>query len=157
MKEGVKRSIYNELRTHDVVKSEKKSMIGFFECWQYTFGHYRIYEYWDHIRIHELNPKNECFVIMDDAEWSDECPHNTTYEICTAVKNKLEGKPYIDPYNRTKRATIKDTTRGFDDNMSKNANDFLPYDVSKELRVKIITEMKRVLINNLERHYTKQK
>ena len=159
MKEGTKRSIYHELATHDVVKAaETYTYTGTYSHTSYTFGQYRVHDHWDYINIAKFNPDNNHFVHMDGADWDDDYPINATYEICVAAKNKANGKPYIDPYkNMTKKQVIADSTKRFDDNMSENADDFLPYDMSKELRVKIITEMKQVLIQNLRQHCTKQK
>lgn len=151
MKEGLKRNIYHELATHDVKVEDIKNVNDFVIGRGYIFGQYRVEDYWDYIRISKFNPDNKHFVIMKDATWGDDYPYDTTYEICQATKNKFAGKPYVDPYkNMTKKQVIADSTKRFDDNMSENADNFLPYDMSKELRVKIITEMKQIFAQKIQ-------
>ena len=158
MQEGTKRSIYHELATHNVIKSEEKDRFtGFFHGWLYTFGKYRL-EYTIHngddfITMYKYNPDNKHFVIMDEAGWDEDYPKNTTYEIYVAARNKADGKEYIDPYKISSKDTIKDSQKRFAKQMQENAADFLPYDTPKDLQQKIITEMKNVLIRNLKKHY----
>lgn len=154
MKEGTKRSIYHELATHDVVEAaETHTDTGTYSHTSYTFGQYRVHDYWDYIHIAKFNPDNNHFVYMDGADWDDDYPINTTYEICVAAKNKAAGKPYIDPYKMPAKETIKDSQKRFAKQMSENAADFLPYDMPQDLRQKIVTQMKQVLTRNLNKHY----
>lgn len=156
MKESTKRSIYYELATHDVVKQEEKTRFtGIFDGWSYTFGKYRVHHDGDtYTRIYEYNPDIKHFVIMNDAGWWDEDrPKNTTYEIYIAAKNKATGKPYIDPYKIPAKDAIQDSQQRFVKQMSENASNFLPYDTPKDLRQKIIAQMKQVLTRHLNDHY----
>ncbi|MBP5707928.1 MAG: hypothetical protein J6W79_02955 [Alphaproteobacteria bacterium] len=152
--EGLKRNIYYELATHDVVETEGMHPVcGTFSCWQYTFGKYRIEKHWDYISMAEFNPSNNHFVYMNNVGWDDDYPTNTTFEIYVAAKNKANGKPYIDPYKMPAKETIKDSQKRFEKQMSEYAADFLPYDTPKDLRQKIITEMETILTSNLRLHY----
>lgn len=158
LKEGLKRDIYHELATHDVVKKEEKDRFtGSFSHMSYTFGKYRIEKHWDYINMSKFNPDNNHFVYMNNAGWDDDYPTNTTYEIYIAAMNKAEGKKYKDPYKIPAKETIKDSQKRFKQEMLENAADFLPYDMPKQLALRTIAEMKQVLTNNLKKHYTKQK
>lgn len=162
LKEGLKRNIYHELATHDVVKKEKRDRFtGSFDGWSYTFGRYRV-EYNIHnsscyISMYEYKRDRDGFVYMDNAGWDDDYPTNTTYEIYIAAKNKAEGKKYKNPYKVPAKESIKDSQKRFKQEMLENAADFLPYDMPKQLALRTIAEMKQVLTNNLKKHYTKQK
>jgi len=154
MKEGLKRSIYHELATHDVVKAaETHTDTGTYSHMSYTFGQYRVHDYWDYIHIAKFNPKNNHFVYIDGADWDDDCLINATYEICVAAKNKAEGKKYKNPYKMPAKESIKDSQKRFKKEMLENAADFLPYDMPKQLALRTIAEMKQVLTKNLNKHY----
>ncbi len=154
MKEGTKRSIYHELATHDVVKAaETHSYTGTYSHTSYTFGQYRVQDYWDYIHIAKFNPDNNHFVYMDGADWDDDYPINATYEICVAAKNKAAGKPYVDPYKIPAKDAIKDSQKRFAKQMKESAADFLPYDMPEQLALRTIAEMKQVLTRNLNKHY----
>jgi len=62
MKEGVKKNIYYELRTHNVSKEIQDNHTD------YTFGRYRIYSWGDYMIIGKLNPSNGAFVHMQGAD-----------------------------------------------------------------------------------------
>jgi len=154
MKEGLKRSIYHELATHDVVEAaETHTYTGTYSHTSYTFGQYRVHDHWDYIHIAKFNPDNNHFVYIDGADWDDDYPINATYEICVAAKNKANGKPYIDPYKIPAKDAIKDSQTRFTKQMREYAADFLPYDMPKQLALRTIAEMRRVLTKNLNKHY----
>jgi len=158
LKEGLKRNIYHELATHDVV--EKKELDRFtkgFSHMSYTFGKYRIEKHWDYICIYEYNPNRKHFVIIENAGWSDDDLENATYEIYVAAKNKAEGKKYKNPYKVPAKESIKDSQKRFKKDMLENAADFLPYDMPKYQALRTIAEMKQVLTRNLNKHYIKTK
>ena len=154
MKEGLKRSIYHELATHEVVEAQEYHLdTKTFSHTSYTFGQYRVHYYWDYIHIAKFNPDNNHFVYIDGADWDDDYPINATYEICVAAKNKAAGKPYVDPYKIPAKDAIKDSQKRFAKQMKESAADFLPYDTPQDLRQKIVTQMKQVLTRNLNKHY----
>ncbi|MBO7643150.1 MAG: hypothetical protein J6S74_03410 [Alphaproteobacteria bacterium] len=154
MTEGLKRSIYHELATHDVVETKGMHPVcGTFSCWQYTFGKYRIEKHWDYISMAKFNPSNNHFVYMNNVGWDDDYPTNTTFEIYVAAKNKANGKPYVDPYKISAKDAIKDSQTRFAKQMKESAADFLPYDMPKQLALRTIAEMKQVLTKNLNKHY----
>ena len=159
MKEGLKRSIYHELATHDVVKSDiVDQYTKFHRGLQYTFGQYRIENHYDYIIICEYYKGVESFVNIKETIWDeDDSEQDDTYLIYTAAKNKAEGKPYTDPYKMSKDATVKDSTKRFKSMMLQKARDFLPYDMSRNEQLKVINKMKSFLTHNLKKHYTTQK
>ena len=154
MTEGLKRSIYHELATHDVIEArEVHTDTGTYSHKSYTFGKYRVHDHWDYIHIAKFNPDNNHFVYIDGADWDDDYPKNTTYEICVAAKNKANGKSYIDPYKIPAKDAIKDSQKRFAKQMKESAADFLPYDMPKQLALRTIAEMKQILTKNLNKHY----
>ena len=154
MKEGLKRSIYHELATHEVVEAQEYHLdTKTFSHTIYTFGQYRVHYYWDYIHIAKFNPKNNHFVYINGAEWDDDYPANAVYEIFVAAKNKAEGKKYKNPYKVPAKESIKDSQKRFKKEMLENAADFLPYDMPKQLALRTIAEMKQVLTKNLNKHY----
>lgn len=161
MTEGLKRSIYHELATHEVTQEEFKPNWGdVVLAVDFNFGKYRVTHHgsWVTIDAYDANLKRLWLVARCDCPKYISNYDNDIYKIYVAAKNKAEGKEYTDPYkNMTKDETVKDSNKRFRKEMLDNAGDFLPYDISKDLRVKIITEMKQVLTNNLKKHYTKQK
>ena len=154
MKEGLKRNIYYELSKKTVIPTEEER-----PYWRllYKFGSYCIEQNCDYIAILKFNKTANSFVYVNDTIWDeDDSKENDIYKIYTAVKNKSEGKEYIDPYkNIPADVAIKDSTKCFLKQLSENADDFLPYDMSKQERLRTITEMKKVLIQRLKKHYTK--
>ena len=156
--EGLKRNIYYELATHDVVKKEERDRFtGFFDGWSYTFGRYRveynIHNSYCYISMYEYKHDRDGFVIMYNAGWDEDHHENTTYEIYVAAKNKADGKKYKDPYKIPAKDTIKDSQTRFTKQMREYAADFLPYDMPKQLALRTIAEMKQVLTRNLNKHY----
>ena len=154
MREGIKKNIYYELRTNNVLKEKTENSIN------YTFGRYRIYNYYDWMIIGKFNPENGAFVHMEEFLWDDdENPTvNTTYAIYIAAKNKADGKEYIDPYrNVPANVAINKSTKKFDKEMQKHIADFLPYDMPRQQQLKTVVKMKRLLEQAIKEHYTKQK
>ena len=153
MREGIKKNIYYELRMNNVLVEKTNDSTN------YTFGRYRIYNYYDWMIIGKLDKKNGAFVHMNEFWWDDEMPENNyTYAIFLAAKNKAEGKKYIDPYkNIPVDVAIQDSTDKFSKIMQETAGDFLPYDMSKHQYSRTVGAMKRLLEQAIKRHYAKQK
>ncbi len=156
MKEGIKKNIYYELRTNNVLVEEKKQYI------QYTFGRYRIDSYWDHLFICKLNPENGVYVYMSVSErgtdWYEGDPKNSAYEIFIAVQNKANGEEYIDPYkNMPVNEVVKDSVKRFDTIFTEYANDIFPYDMPKQQYTKTIAEMRKILVQGIKQHKTQTK
>ena len=153
MREGIKKNIYYELRMNNVLVEQTNDSTN------YTFGRYRIYNYYDWMIIGKLNPKSGVFVYMDEFSWDDEISGvNTTYAIYIAAINKSEGKAYIDPYkNIPANVAIKDSTKKFSKKMRESISDFLPYDMPKSQHLRTIVKMKRLLEQAIKEHYVKQK
>ena len=153
MYEGIKKNIYYELRTNDVLIEKAENYI------YYTFGRYRIYNYYDWMIIGKYNPENGAFVYMDEFSWDDEISGvNDTYAIYLAAINKSEGKAYIDPYkNIPANIAIKESTKKFGKKIQEDIGDFLPYDMSKQQHLRTVVKMKRLLEQAIKEHYTKQK
>lgn len=152
MYEGIKKNIYYELRTNDVLIEKAERSIN------YTFGRYRIYYYYDWMIIGKLSPTNGAFVHMNEFCWDedDSTRLNSAYAIYIAAKNKAEGKEYIDPYrNIPMDVAIKDSTKKFGKLMQETAGDFLPYDMSKQQYSRTVGAMKRLLEQAIKRHYSK--
>ena len=151
--EGLKRNIYYELATHDVIV-ERPIYWKDRETRTYTFGCYRV----DYLRydfdeedaiLKKYNSYKKYFVPIDI---SDECfddPEYEAWKIYVAAKNKAAGKRYRDPYNMPPEKAIQDSQKRF----AKYPTEFLPYDIPKNLQQKIVTEMKQVLVNNLNEYY----
>ena len=153
MYEGIKKNIYYELRMNNVLVEQTKDSTN------YTFGRYRIYDYFDWMIIGKYNPENGAFVFMDEFSWDDEISGvNDTYDIYIAAINKSEGKAYIDPYkNIPANIAIKESTKKFGKKIQKDIGDFLPYDMSKQQHLRTVVKMKRLLEQAIKEHYTKQK
>lgn len=153
MYEGIKKNIYYELRMNNVLVERTKDSTN------YTFGRYRIYDYYDWMIIGKYNPENGAFVFMDKFSWDDEISGvNDTYDIYIAAINKSEGKEYIDPYkNIPANIAIKESTKKFGKKIQKDIGDFLPYDMSKQQHLRTVVKMKRLLEQAIKEHYTKQK
>jgi hypothetical protein len=153
MYEGIKKNIYYELRMNNVLVEQTKDSTN------YTFGRYRIYDYYDWMIIGKYNPENGAFVYMDEFSWDDEISGvNTTYAIYIAAKNKADGKEYIDPYkNIPANVAIKESTKKFGKKIQEDIGDFLPYDMSKQQHLRTVVKMKRLLEQAIKEHYTKQK
>ena len=153
MYEGIKKNIYYELRMNNVLVERTKDSTN------YTFGRYRIYDYYDWMIIGKYNPENGAFVYMDEFSWDDEISGvNTTYAIYIAAINKSEGKAYIDPYkNIPANIAIKESTKKFGKKIQKDIGVFLPYDMSKQQHLRTVVKMKRLLEQAIKEHYTKQK
>lgn len=155
MREGVKKNIYYELRTNNVLIEEKDRYT------QYTFGRYQIEAYWkDHVYITKLNPKNGVYVLMSvyeqDTEWFGGYPKNSAYEIFIAVKNKASGKEYIDPYkNIPVNKTIKDSVNTFNKIFTEYAADIFPYDMPKQQYTKTIAEIRNIFAQKMKQYKTK--
>ena len=151
--EGLKRNIYYELATHDVVV-ERPIYKEDRELRTYTFGRYRA-EYLrydfdeENATIKKYSPSNKCFVKIDISDEDYDDPEYEIWKIYVAAKKKAEGKKYRNPYNMSPEKAIQDSQKRF----AKHQTEFLPYDTPKDLRVKIITEMKQVLVNNLNEYY----
>lgn len=154
MKECLKRNIYYELSKKTVIKTEEERPYWRF---LYKFGSYCIEQNYDYIAILKFNKNANSFVYVNDTIWDeDDSKEDDIYKIYTAVKNKSEGKEYLDPYkNIPADVAIKESTKRFFEQMLKTADDFLPYDMSKQERLRTIAEMKKVLIQRLKKHYTK--
>ena len=153
MREGIKKNIYYELRMNNVLVERTNDSTN------YTFGRYRIYDYYDWMIIGKYNPENGAFVFMDEFSWDDEISGvNDTYDIYIATINKSEGKAYIDPYkNIPANIAIKESTKKFGKKIQKDIGDFLPYDMSKQQHLRTVVKMKRLLEQAIKEHYTKQK
>lgn len=154
MYEGAKKNIYYELRTNDVLIEKAEQSIN------YTFGRYRIYNYYDWMSIGKLSPETGAFVLMNEFSWDDdESPTvNATYAIYIAARNKAAGKEYIDPYrNIPMDVAIKDSTKKFVKKTQKDIADFLPYDMPKQQQLRTVVKMKRLLEQAIKEHYAKQK
>ena len=154
MYEGIKKNIYYELRNNNVLVEQTKDSTN------YTFGRYRIYDYFDWMIIGKLDPKNGVFVDMNEFCWDedDSTRFNSTYAIYIAAKNKAAGKEYIDPYrNIPMDVAIKDSTKKFGKKIQEDIGDFLPYDMSKQQHLRTVVKMKRLLEQAIKEHYTKQK
>ena len=154
MYEGIKKNIYYELRTNDVLIEKAENYI------YYTFGRYRIYNYYDWMSIGKLSPETGAFVLMNKFSWDDdESPTvNDTYAIYIAARNKAAGKEYIDPYkNIPADVAIKESTKKFGKKIQEDIGDFLPYDMSKQQHLRTVVKMKRLLEQAIKEHYTKQK
>lgn len=155
MYEGIKKNIYYELRMNNVLVEKTNDSTN------YTFGRYRIYNYYDWMIIGKLNPKNGVFVFMNEFSWDDDdvIPKvNDTYAIYIAAINKSEGKAYIDPYkNIPADVAIKESTKKFGKKIQEDIGDFLPYDMSKQQYTRTVNAMKRLLEQSIKRHYAKQK
>lgn len=152
MKEGVKKNIYYELRTHNVSKEIQDNHTD------YTFGRYRIYSWGDYMIIGKLNPSNGAFVHMQGADQDDDYPENDTYAIYIAAKNKHEGRAYIDPYkNIPVNEVIKDSVTRFDKIFTEHAADIFPYDMPEQQYMKTVAEMKDILAQKIKQYKQKQK
>ena len=153
MRECIKKNIYYELRMNNVLVERTNDSTN------YTFGRYRIYDYYDWMIIGKYNPENGAFVFMDEFSWDDEISGvNDTYDIYIATINKSEGKAYIDPYkNIPANIAIKESTKKFGKKIQKDIGDFLPYDMSKQQHLRTVVKMKRLLEQAIKEHYTKQK
>lgn len=155
MREGIKKNIYYELRTNNVLVERTEDSTN------YTFGRYRIYYYYDWMIIGKYNPENGAFVYMDKFIWDEDetTPGgNTTYAIYIAATNKADGKAYIDPYkNIPANVAIKESTKKFGKEMQKDIGDFLPYNMPRQQQLKTVVKMKRLLEQAIKEHYTKQK
>lgn len=154
MYEGIKKNIYYELRTNDVLIEKAENYI------YYTFGRYRIYNYYDWMSIGKLSPETGAFVLMNKFSWDDdEIPTvNDTYAIYIAARNKAEGKEYIDPYrNIPMDVAIKGSTKKFGKKTQEDIADFLPYDMPKQQQLRTVVKMKRLLKQAIKEHYAKQK
>ena len=157
MTEGLKRNIYHELATHEVVV-ERPIYREDYEMRTYTFGRYRVeylrYDFDEEdATIKKYKPSKKSFVKIDVSDEDYDDSEYETWKIYVAAKKKAEGKKYRDPYNMPPEKAIQDSQKRF----AKYSADFLPYDMSKNLQQKIVTEMKQVLVNNLTEYYTKQK
>lgn len=151
MREGIKKNIYYELRMNNVYAEEKPQYT------QYTFGRYQIHSYWDHLYICELNQTSGNFVFMSlpDTDWHEDEPKNIAYEIFIAVKNKANGKSYIDPYkNMSVDKVIKDSVDRFDKIFKAYAADIFPYDMSKQQYTKTIAEMRSIFTQKIKQYKT---
>ena len=152
MKEGIKKNIYYELNTHNVLKEQKDNHTN------YTFGRYRVSCFYDYIAIRKLNKNNGAFVYLKGADWSDDFPKNDVYAIYVAANNKANGKEYIDPYkNIPADVAIKDLTTKFCKEMKNSAGEFFPYDMPKYQCLRTLVEMKHMLEKTLKEYYAKQK
>lgn len=154
MYEGIKKNIYYELRTNDVLIEKAERSIN------YTFGRYCVYYYYDYIVIGKLDPKKGVFVYMNEFCWDedDSTRFNSTYAIYIAAKNKAAGKEYIDPYrNIPVDVAIKDSTKKFGKKIQEDIADFLPYDMSKQQQLRTVVKIKQLLKQVVKEHYTKQK
>ena len=153
MTEGEKKKIYYDLRNNNVLKGKMKGYI----CTTYTFGRYQIEDWFSYIVIGKANlPKSNSFVHIPNACWYDYYLKNDVYAIAVAAKNKVEGKEYIDPYKNTPvNVEIKNLTKYFGKEMLKNADEFLPVDISTKEKLKTIVELKQFLAQKLEKYYTK--
>ena len=154
MYEGIKKNIYYELRMNNVLVEQTKDSTN------YTFGRYRIYNYYDWMSIGKLSPETGAFVLMNKFSWDDdEIPTaNATYAIYIAARNKAEGKEYIDPYrNIPMDVAIKDSTKKFGKKTQEDIADFLPYDMPKQQQLRTIVKMKHLLEQAIKEHYAKQK
>ena len=152
MREGIKKNIYYELRMNNVLVERTEDSTN------YTFGRYRIYNYYDWMIIGKLNPKSGVFVYMNEFSWDDDEIPNTTYAIYLAAKNKADGKEYIDPYkNIPANVAIKESTKKFGKEMQKDIGDFLPYNMPRQQQLKTVVKMKHLLEQAIKEHYTKQK
>lgn len=154
MREGIKKNIYYELRTNNVYIEEKPQYT------QYTFGCYQIHSYWDHLYICKLNPTNGVFVFMSlpDTDWHEDEPKNVAYEIFIAVKNKANGKKYIDPYkNMPVDKVIGDSVDRFDKIFKERAADIFPYDMPEKQYKKTIAEMKKIFAQKIKQYKTQTK
>ena len=153
MTENEKKRIYHDLRTNNVrVIVVKKNYYT-----TYTFGRYRVNNYYDYINIAKADSKRpDVFSIIFDAEFDDNYPENDVYAIYIAAKNKSEGKEYTDPYKDIPVKTeIKNLTDQFGTEMLKVADEFLPYDISKQKKIETIKELKQFLAQKLKKYYTK--
>ena len=155
--EGLKRNIYYELATHNVVV-ERPTYREDYEVRTYTFGRYCVeylrYDFDEEkttLKKYSSSQKRFVKIYLSDEYYDD--PEYEAWKIYVAAKKKAEGKKYRDPYNVPPEKAIQDSQKRF----AKYPAEFLPYDMPKDLRVKIITEMKQVLVNNLTEYYTKQK
>lgn len=152
MREGIKKNIYYELRMNNVLVERTEDSTN------YTFGRYRIYNYYDWMIIGKLNPKSGVFVYMNEFSWDDDEIPNTTYAIYIAATNKADGKAYIDPYkNIPANVAIKESTKKFGKEMQKDIGDFLPYNMPRKQQLKTVVKMKHLLEQAIKEHYTKQK
>lgn len=156
MTEGLKRSIYHELATHEVTREEFKPNWGdVVLAVDFNFGKYRVTHHgsWVTIDAYDANLKRLWLVARCDCPKYISNYDNDIYKIYVAAKNKAEGKPYIDPYKIPAKDAIKDSQTRFTKQMKESAADFLPYDMPKQLALRTIAEMKQVLTKNLNKHY----
>lgn len=156
MTEGLKRSIYHELATHEVTREEFKPNWGdVVLAVDFNFGKYRVTHHgsWVTIDAYDANLKRLWLVARCDCPKYISNYDNDIYKIYVAAKNKAEGKPYIDPYKIPAKDAIKDSQTRFTKQMKESAADFLPYDMPKQLALRTIAEMKQVLTRNLNKHY----
>lgn len=156
MTEGLKRSIYHELATHEVTREEFKPNWGdVVLAVDFNFGKYRVTHHgsWVTIDAYDANLKRLWLVARCDCPKYISNYDNDIYKIYVAAKNKAEGKPYIDPYKIPAKDAIKDSQKRFAKQMKESAADFLPYDMPKQLALRTIAEMKQVLTKNLNKHY----
>ena len=153
MTEGEKKKIYYDLRNNNVCKGK---LYGYL-CTTYTFGHYRIEDWYDYINISKAQEnKPGVFVNIYGAEWDEDYPKNDVYAISVAVKNKLEGKEYTDPYKDIPTdVEIKNLTKYFGKQMLEKSDEFLPVYIPKYQALRTIVEMKQNLAQKLKQYYTK--
>ena len=152
MREGIKKNIYYELRMNNVLVERTEDSTN------YTFGRYRIYNYYDWMIIGKLNPKSGVFVYMNEFSWDDDEIPNTTYAIYIAATNKADGKEYIDPYrNIPANVAINESTKKFGKEMQKHIANLLPYNMPRQQQLKTVVKMKHLLEQAIKEHYTKQK
>ena len=145
MTEGEKKRIYYELRNNDV-RVGKTQNFGT----TYTFGHYCVTVYFDYINISKSHKNRPgIFVIMRGEDWGDGFPENDVYAIATAARNKSKRKEYPGSFRKTQESEM------FGKNMLRNADEFLPVDMSKYQALRTIVKLRQQLTQQLKKHYTK--
>ena len=94
-------------------------------------------------------PVNRMRLIIPHCAVSGDCQ-------CVAVRFKCAGTPYNDPYKDIPiDVEIRDLTKMFGKNMLRNADEFLPVDMSKYQALRTIAKLRQQLTQQLKEYYIK--
>ena len=143
MTESDKKKIYYDLRNNDVHKKEYTTHT------EYRFGRYKVEDYVTFMGIKQMYPQ-----FREIVDWN--VREQDAYDIGVAVRFKCAGTPYNDPYKDIPiDVEIRDLTKMFGKNMLRNADEFLPVDMSKYQALRTIVKLRQQLTQQLKEYYIK--
>ena len=140
------KNIYYNLSTYNVMYDE-----SLFGTQKYIFGSYYVSLLGPEISVGKLNQK-----YMDLWNANKDSQDNPIYKLSIAVKNKYNGKNFINPYeNEPTEKIVQESANTFEKILTKNAVAVFPYDFQKtpEKYTKMIYEMKRFFIQKIHENY----